>query len=106
MPYSTDPAPWIALGVSRTTYYKRIAEDRRKERLFACLPACYHSKTGIQFDLALQRWCEEQGLDYPSLLEVYKIEHERQKGKEKYNLGTIQSILAVAKASDLIDPTS
>ena len=102
MPHSTNPAPWIALGIGRTTYYKRITENRRKERLFACLPSCYHSQAGIRFDLAVQAWCEDQDLDYSAVLTAYKLEHERQKGKESFGIDTVQSLLKVVKASDLL----
>ena len=70
----SNPAPWIAMCISRTTYYKRIAEGRARELLYAALPECYHTPAGLVLDKAIQAFCTEQGYDYAAILHAIKVE--------------------------------
>ena len=88
MPRDTShSAPWIALGYSRATYYKRIAETRARERLYACLPACLHSPAGLALDRALRALVDvTPGLDYPTFLQALKAAIEIQLGPPSYGI--------------------
>ena len=88
MPRDTsNSAPWIALGCSRATYYKRIAETRARERLYASLPACLHSPAGLALDRTLRALVETTpALDYPTLLQALKVSITAQLGAPSYGI--------------------